>query len=470
MTRRPSGKVSRRRLAFASLLVGVLTACTKIQGLPEDAGVAADASDVVDVFEVRDSSVADRCFEEGAVRPGTFTVDNLGAVLLPSTDRGAFSAIGAVRDPGGALFVFGARATSAERGLANAAVLHFDARGNLLRSWGDGGLVEVDTSEVPTGARADVFRAAAFDAEGRLVLAGYSYDVNLGRHAALVVRILPGGGLDPTFGQRGVASVRPETGTFSASDLLLDDLGILLVGDDREGGEGQRGMAARLTPDGTESLSFGRSGFWSSAGVTYLRSVVADGDGYVVSATSVAARSAALLRLTRDGETDVRFGAGGVAVHPEGFATWPVAMQRRPDGRLLVLAQTRYSASREGVQTLLGFAPDGTPDARFGVRGVASPREGDIGHYTNSRYTLALLCDGAALTFTLARSGALLLQRFGPDASEDRTFGEQSRALWYISDGSNNVPVAVLPDEAHATVTAVAATAAGRVGVYRLGL
>jgi len=469
-----------RRALLTAALAGAfpLAACTKLEGLPDDAlaplvdrpdATETDAVDAASDAAADDGPPAARCFESGTAHSGTFTADSPGVVWTPAAGRPVLNISGAAPDGEGGYFLFGSQSASTERGVADAVVARFDARGAVVRTWGDAGSVAVDTTDAPSGPRADTFRVGALDGEGRLVAAGFSYGVNTGRHAGLVLRLLPDGRRDPTFGEAGVASITGGASTFTAHDLLLDARGILLVGDDREGGQGTQGMVTRLRADGSRDPAFGRSGLWSSGAVTSLRSVLADGDGYLIAGVDTATRRVALLRLRGDGVPDASFGASGLAPHPGGARSSPSAMERRPDGRVVVLAETRYSNSFEGVQTLLGFTARGAPDPGFGAGGVVAPREGGILHYASSRYALALLCDGSALSFTRARSTAVLLQRFAPDGREDASFGDESRAVWGVPDVMGaNVPVAVLAEPGHGAVTALTTTTAGHLGIYRV--
>lgn len=198
----------------------------------------------------------------------------------------------------------------------------------------------IDTAGFGTGGEVTIDFAGDYDfavgtalqPDGRIVVAGFA--TQAGQRDIALARLLPSGGLDPTFGSGG-----------------------------------------RVTTD--------LAGFDDSAGDVV---VLANG-AIAVAGSSVAGdgvRDAVVVRYLPDGSLDPTFGSGGVAVIDFGVrpaAVYEILVQY--DGKLVVAgtAQTGADdATRElAVARLL---PDGSPDASFdgdGVRTVdATPGQGDL--------------------------------------------------------------------------------------------
>jgi uncharacterized delta-60 repeat protein len=163
------------------------------------------------------------------------TFGDQGVVTMPETS----GVWGMVDKPDGDLALVG-QALLAGRMVFMAAQLR--ANGTPDRSFGEDGV-----AAIPIGTGADAL-AVALEPDGKLVLAG---DARVGgAKAVAVVRLLPNGSLDRTFGSAG--SITFSRG-FGVNALALDSAGrIVLAG----GGN----AVARLTPNGALDPSFGDRG------------------------------------------------------------------------------------------------------------------------------------------------------------------------------------------------------------------
>lgn len=200
-------------------------------------------------------------------------------------------------------------------------------------------------------------------------------------------------GLDPTFGDDGIA--RSEVGGIGrVRGLALQPDGLILaVGDVRDPAPGAPAwvVLARYLADGDLDESFGQGGLATAPGRSGPAAVVVQEDRRIVVAGT------GLARTTVHGWPDESFGDGGlVEVRGSGLAA--VALQ--PDGTIVVAgdALARYDA-------------DGAPDDTFGSAGVAdSASPGRI-------EALAIQPDGRIVV-----AGALLA-RYTRDGRLDRSFG-----------------------------------------------
>lgn len=247
--------------------------------------------------------------------------------------------------------------------------------GSLDTGFGDGGTVTV-----VTGANVvPMITGTALDDSGRMIVAGFSgaYD-NL-----LVARLLPDGTLDPDF-QGGDFQTIPGPG-FATSVVVAGD-GRIVVASFAAGGSG---AVVRLLPDGELDPTFGDGGvvLLAPLDVRAPTQVLIAADGHLLvagsnddcSADDVCATETVVVRLAPNGQPDATFGDGGSFRHAasalKSTLYEPVEGRRRriglafdPSGGLLVGTGERTGA-REHM-TLLRLFANGTLDLGFGEKGV----------------------------------------------------------------------------------------------------
>lgn len=248
---------------------------------------------------------------------------------------------------------------------SNFSAVRLTTTGEVDTSFGVDGLQQTpfyDESGEQTYAYAD---SAFVDAEGRILLAGRAGD------RAALVRYLPDGSLDTSFGSGGRAwpvtdeprqYPSPDQGTV---DAALDANGRLVMADND--------YVKRFLSDGTLDPSFGGGNGVVSIdkdqepGVVEtdeVTSVAVQPDGKIVAVGAV------LVRLNADGSLDPTFGRSGFADLPgqgrrDVFARgYDLAVEN--DGRLLITGVTlHYEAGYAG--------PDGDYIARLNSNGTLDP-------------------------------------------------------------------------------------------------
>lgn len=217
-------------------------------------------------------------------------------------------------------------------------------------------------------------QAITLQADGRILVAGNADS------SAAIVRYLPDGSLDVTFGSGGIATFDALILVAIADVAVRSDGKILVCG--RVGGASTSDLLlARLHSDGSLDTDFGSAG----TGMTIISFAPNNGgaaelaiqpDGKIVVAGWLWSNSTArIMRFTGDGfSDDATFGAGG-GVSP--FYTVPGAtsidlrgMTLQSDGKILVTGTTTTGTSADRYVTRL--LTDGSLDAGFGTGGVVT--------------------------------------------------------------------------------------------------
>jgi uncharacterized delta-60 repeat protein len=254
-------------------------------------------------------------------------------------------------------------------------------------SFGGSGFVRTDPDGPAYSAGSE---AIAVQPDGKVVVAGGSFDPSKGSMSFTVLRYNVDGSLDTLFGDPDPLNPPMRRGfvvtSFSTSSnniahaLLLQPDGKIVVG-----GSGLNMAVARYNSDGTLDTSFGSGGkvivdFGSSAAV---QRVALQSDGKLVLAGQAGAPSGfGLARLNPNGSLDSTFGTGGkLVVNPSsvkrgsGFA-WALAIQRIPavtgEERIVVGGRSSTGSSAPNEWTLMRFKPNGATDTTFGSSGRVS--------------------------------------------------------------------------------------------------
>jgi uncharacterized delta-60 repeat protein len=170
-----------------------------------------------------------------------------------------------------------------------------------------------------------------------------------------VLRYLPDGALDKSFGRGGKAQLRlPGGGEVDASSLALGARGTLVVG----GRSGGRFALGSLRADGRSNQRFGSGGWTLVSGGDPAKYVLAapsrDGSHVYLAGCvegSEERNRIVLMRFDRDGRLDTGFGHGGRLTAPYSRAAAPRLIVPGPTGVLVVLDI--------GPRPMLTFSPGG---------------------------------------------------------------------------------------------------------------
>jgi uncharacterized delta-60 repeat protein len=244
---------------------------------------------------------------------------------------------------------------------------------------------------------ADFANVIAVDPQGRVVVAGYSFQGSIfdifiwmdrANYDFAMVRLLPNGQIDDSFGDEDGRQMTGFGHHDQATGIAFDASGrIILVGASWAEDNNFSNIAiARYTPDGRLDSSFDGDGrVTRSFGTRYSRpqGVALDSNGrLVISGTASPGHSTfaddgydnaniAVARFNADSTPDTSFGTNGVAFHDvAGFDDFGRGVAIDADGRILVAA-AGGTLSNHTDFALGRYTANGSLDESFGEGGFA---------------------------------------------------------------------------------------------------
>jgi uncharacterized delta-60 repeat protein len=260
----------------------------------------------------------------------------------------------------------------------NWGVARFNPNGTLDTSFDKDGWLISSLTKQGTG----IVGAVAAQPDGRIVAVGYTHVDSVRSWDAAVVRYLPSGAMDTSFGGTGKVLVdfTPEypagnrSADFASDVTLQADGRVVFVGDSNvELNPGIRGLIGRLNPDGTLDASFGGNGrvvvtAGSSSTDVAFSAVAIQPDGKIVAWSPLSGNGYVntLARVNGDGSLDTTFSDDGIATFEwaggpqREFDYGGVAVQ--PDGKIVVVGGHYSYATNQSYFDLARLNPDGTLD------------------------------------------------------------------------------------------------------------
>lgn len=328
--------------------------------------------------------------------------------------------------------------------LLNSAVA---ASGDLDLGFGAGGKVSTDFSSSINDI--DWAFDAAVQADGKVVVAGYTHDpaVSPPQHVMLA-RYNPDGSLDVSFGASGVVqtdfgmpgvfhgvSIQTDGKIVAAGSIALTPLTT-----------GSRFFVARYNNDGSLDTGFGPGGsVITAAGANgsdaQALAIQPDGKIVVVGSHGLAfsGLNFAVVRYNGDGSLDTTFDGDGIVstdIAGSGDAATDVALQA--DGRIVVVGEgvdpSLSSALRFAV---VRYNPDGSLDTGFDGDGKLIT---GIGAVSDEAHAVAIQGDGKIVVAGSAHNSAtsapdFALARYNGDGSLDTSFNGTGRVVTFFPYG-----------------------------------
>lgn len=246
--------------------------------------------------------------------------------------------------------------------------------------------------------------AIAVQPDGKVLLLGYSLNAS-GKKDAAIVRVLPSGALDQTFGVGGKVSLPMSTDHDEVRGAVVrDDGSIVLAIDSRVGTQNYTDVVA-LNSGGDLVPGFGSNGIVRLARTgygLYARGIAMDTQGRLVVAShalqySPYVQGMNMTRLNANGTLDAGYNGSGhlfTTLAPGGNYSVQ-ALELLPTGEAIVVGGLHIPTS--GTRTIFSarFTAAGTLDTAYN-NGVGY-KLGDVGggsHYDVSAQYLAVAADG----------------------------------------------------------------------------
>lgn len=305
-----------------------------------------------------------------------------------------------------------------------------------------------------TTAETFVPRALAIQADGRIVVAGYSCDTGTcgptGDSSFRLTRYTADGGLDTDFGAGGTVTTSVGAGRSQAYDVVIEPDGSIVAGGVASINASDTGSFAlvRYRPNGALDNGFGSGGKVIErlgSGFDAISDLVIQPGGDLIAvgqAEQAGASRFALARFGATGGLDPGFGSGGSVLVGSGSYAFAAAAAVLPDGRIVAVGASGASSDVSDYRfTTVRSSAQG---------GVEAPWTAAIGSSYSFANAAAPLADGRVLAAGVAtdaggRAG-LALVRLTAGGGLDPGWDGDGVALARLGESAVGADLVALPD------------------------
>ena len=312
------------------------------------------------------------------------------------------------------------------------AMLMAQAPGTLDATFGTSGYV---TTPIATGN--DYANGVAIQADGKIVVVGYSAATGTSVNSFSVVRYNTNGSLDNTFGTGGIVTTAIRTLNDRAYDVKIQADGkIVVCGISANTSSDIDGALVRYNSDGTLDNTFGTGGKVIQALSTkndYYYSLLLQSDGKIICAgygySSDGTKTMfAAVRYNSNGSTDAQFGTNGVATVAFDLSAQCRAAVLLPDGKIVLAGYVVVGSYPSWA--LVKLNSSGVPDAAFGTTGKVITA---IGPAADIIYSITAMADGKLVVGGYSGSAtnvsSIAVGRYNSNGTPDNTFGTGGTSL-----------------------------------------
>lgn len=254
-------------------------------------------------------------------------------------------------------------------GLPHFMMLRYSANGTIDSTFGANGFVYTDFDD----SFSSYATSLEIQSDGKLVAAGFVYNVNSGDDDFALVRYNANGILDSAFGINGKVTTNINNEGNHAYDVAIQKDGKILL----TGSSYFSTALVRYNSNGTLDNNFGVNGivyttlsniFWSS--LDYLAIQL---DGKIIAggyySVNIQTADFALVRFNVDGTIDTTFGNQGKVITPIGdYLDYISAIKIQTDGKILAIGRSTNIQNYTDF-SLARYNIDGTLDSTFGLNG-----------------------------------------------------------------------------------------------------
>jgi uncharacterized delta-60 repeat protein len=229
------------------------------------------------------------------------------------------------------------------------------------------------------GAEDSEANAVVVQPDGKIVAAGYAEHPVTGDDAMTLVRYLPNGLLDKTFGSGGIVMTAIGSSHSEANSVALQPDGKLVVGGYSKNGSKDLATVARYLPNGQLDPSFGTGGvfaqFLGADDENDIADITIAPDGKIVfvgyGENTEQDDGFLVGRLTSNGALDTSFNGVGYRVdlfgNSDDAEAYSLVLQ--PDGKIVVGGEGQFMGN--DVFTVARYTTTGQLDTSFDGDGVA---------------------------------------------------------------------------------------------------
>jgi uncharacterized delta-60 repeat protein len=253
-------------------------------------------------------------------------------------------------------------------------LVRYKTDGSLDTTFGTGGIVTTSVGSSDAGAN-----ALGIQSDGKIVVAGTSYNDDVGNYVFTLVRYNTDGGLDTTFGTGGIATTSVGSGTAQAYALGIQSDGKIVAAGQSNNGSNNVITLVRYKTDGSPDTTFGTGGIVTTSvgsSDSQANALGIQSDGEIVAAGQSSNGSHYVFTLVRynatDGSPDTTFGTGGKVTTSFGSKdALANALGIQSDGKIVAAGQSNNGSN--SVFTLVRYnATDGSLDTTFGTSGIVT--------------------------------------------------------------------------------------------------
>jgi uncharacterized delta-60 repeat protein len=219
----------------------------------------------------------------------------------------------------------------------------------------------------------DAARSVAIQSDGMIVAAGYTLNVNNNKDIA-VIRYDPSLGLDVAFGTNGIVKTPVGNGDDVANAIAIQNDGKIIVAGSTYNGSSFDIALARYNKNGTPDGTFGTNGIviYHSVYSKEANTLALQSDGKIVVAGygfNGSDNDFTLVRFSSAGVLDNTFGTNGAVLTPVGSGNDQVySITIQSDGKILAGGESARGSLSDFA--IARYNKNGTPDITFGTNGL----------------------------------------------------------------------------------------------------
>lgn len=315
------------------------------------------------------------------------------------------------------------------------AMARYNPNGGLDASFGINGIVTTNI-----GSSLDRARSISLQEDGKIILSGYSHLI--GSYDFTLVRYIPNGGLDPSFGTNGIV-ITPLESLYSSinSSVIQSDGRIIVAGTSGKGNDIDF-TVARYQQDGDLDNTFGNNGILITPvgnSEDIAQSVIMQNDGKIVVAGYSKTEDEydfAVARYLPDGDLDNTFGVNGTLITPVGVSNDKVySGVIQPDGKIIVAGFSHNGTNNDFA--LVRYLTNGSIDGSFANFGKVVTQ---IGTSHSEAWSALIQNDEKIVVAGYSDNGSdndFAVVRYNPDGTPDNTFAENGAATLPIGSGED---------------------------------